>query len=361
MDWLDALRSHGALDSAAWLGGSIGVALLVRLLFHRIVQRLTRSTATDLDDLVAEALRTPTWMTIIAVGAWNALASSDIMGTLRYAGVGVLVTATILVWTVALAKLSERLLAWLVEHRDRYHTVVTRRTLPVFDITAKTVIYGGTVYFLFLAWEIDLTAWLASAGILGVVIGFASQDTLSNLMAGVFILADAPYRLGDYLLLDSGERGEVHEIGIRTTRLMTRDDVEIIVPNRIMANASIVNQSGGAREAFRVRVPVGVAYGTNIDRVRDELMESTIEVEGLTNDPAPRVRFRAFGASSLDFELMCWVDRPALRGRVKDILLTRIYKRFTEIGIEIPYSKHDVYLHQVEPEAEPTEPSTTQS
>jgi small-conductance mechanosensitive channel len=347
---LARFQDSQTLDAAGWLLGSLVLALIVRLMFHRLVEQLTQRTETDLDDLLAENLRNPAWMTVLAGGTWYATASVELPAPLPYALTGLLITITVLAWTTALARVAEALLDWLVEHRDRYHTVVTRRTLPVFDITAKTVIYGGTVYFLFLAWDVDLTAWLASAGIIGVAVGFASQDTLSNLVAGVFILADAPYKLGDYLVLESGERGEVTEIGIRTTRLMTRDDVEIIVPNKVMANASITNQSGGAREAFRVRIPVGVAYGSDVDQVRAELENIAATTEDVATEPMPRVRFREFGASSLDFELLCWVDRPAWRGRVKDQLLTTIYKRFDELDIEIPYSKHDVYLYPQPPE-----------
>ena len=131
--------------------------------------------------------------------------------------------------------------------------MVRPRTLPIFDIAARSVILCAAAYFVMLAWHIDVTAWLASAGIIGIAVGFAAQDTLANLFAGVFILADAPYKLGDYLVLENGDRGAVVEIGIRTTRLRTRDDVEIIVPNAVMANSRIVNQSGGPSSGFRVR------------------------------------------------------------------------------------------------------------
>lgn len=99
------------------------------------------------------------------------------------------------------------------------------------------VVTALAVYFVFLAWQIDVTAWMASAGILGLAVSFAAKDTLANLFSGVFIVADAPYKLGDFIVLDSGERGEVTHIGIRSTRLLTRDDVEVTVPNSIMGNA----------------------------------------------------------------------------------------------------------------------------
>jgi small-conductance mechanosensitive channel len=195
-----------------------------------------------------------------------------------------------------------------------------------------------------LAWNINVTAWLASAGILGLAISFAAKDTLANLFAGVFILADAPYKLGDYIVLDTGERGEVTHIGIRRTRLLTRDDVEITIPNSIMGNVKITNEAGGPHESYRIRIQVGVAYGSDIDQVHTVLEEVAREHPEVMQTPSPRVRFRAFGDSSLDHELLCWVEKPVRRGLVSHLPYTEIYKRFIAEGIEIPFPQRDVHL-----------------
>jgi small-conductance mechanosensitive channel len=123
--------------------------------------------------------------------------------------------------------------------------------------------------------------------------------------------------------------------------------VEITIPNAIMGNSRIVNESGGPYEKFRLRVSVGVAYGSDIDQVKSVLMDVALTEEQVCEEPEPRVRFRAFGASSLDLDLLCWIENPELRGRVLDALNTTIYKRFKTEGIEIPYSKHDVYIKEM--------------
>jgi small-conductance mechanosensitive channel len=226
------------------------------------------------------------------------------------------------------------------------HRYIQTRTVPLFDITVRTVIVGGAAYGILLAWHVDVTAWLASAGILGIAIGFAAKDTLANLFSGIFILADAPYKIGDYIVLDTGERGKVTEIGIRSTRILTRDDIQIIVPNAAIAAAKIVNESGGPHIKERVRVDVGVAYGSDIDQVRRVLMEIAAGSQLLAEDPEPRVRFRQLGESSLDFQLLGWVEDPELRGRAIDELLTTIYKRFAEENITIPFPQRDVHMRQ---------------
>jgi hypothetical protein len=197
---------------------------------------------------------------------------------------------------------------------------------------------------LLMVWDINPTAWLASAGVIGIAVGFAARDTLANLFAGFFIIADAPYKLGDYIVLDSGDRGEVTKVGIRSTRLLTRDDVEITVPNAEMANAKIFNESGGRWIKFRIRLKVGVAYGSDVDQVVELLEQITAEHDNVCRDPSPRVRMRGFGDSSLDFELLCWVNHPSERGLVTHELYMHIYKALNENGIEIPFPQRDVWV-----------------
>ncbi len=114
-----------------------------------------------------------------------------------------------------------------------------------------------------------------------------------------------------------------------------------------MGNTRIVNESGGPHEKFRIKVAVGVAYGSNIDQVRQVLHDIAIAEPQVCADPEPRIRFVTFGASSLDFELQSWVENPELRGQALDSLNSTIYKRFMAEGIEIPYSKHDLYIKEM--------------
>jgi len=187
---------------------SLLVALLARALFKGVVHRFTRSTKTELDDILARHLRRPVWASVAIAGAWYALSVFDLPKPVPYITTGLLATGTVVLWTIGISRITGEILEWLAARSDRF-AAVSPRTLPVFEFGARAVVYGAALYFLFLAWNVDLTGWLASAGIVGIAVGFAARDTLANLFAGVFILADAPYKLGDYLILDSGERGRV--------------------------------------------------------------------------------------------------------------------------------------------------------
>jgi small-conductance mechanosensitive channel len=322
------------------------LALLVRLFFARVVLTFTQHTQTTVDDYIARALRFPVVATILAAGVWWALVATELSGTLRYLASGMLITAVALLWTTAAMRIGHMLLELLSQRVDQVPWIQPK-TLPLFDMMLKVVVVGGFAYVACIAWRIPLASWLTSAGIVGIAVGFAAKDTLANLFSGIFIIADAPYQMGDFIILDNGIRGVVIEIGIRSTRLLTRDDVEVTVPNAVIANAKIVNETGGQTQKMRVRVKVSAAYGTDIDRVREALLAATDGVEHLCADPAPRVRFREFGDSGLLFELLAWIVEPIYRGRVLDELNSRVYRNFATSGIEIPYPKQDLYVKEL--------------
>jgi MscS family membrane protein len=326
----------------AVLGGAVVLALAVYVLFDRVGRHLVRRTTTELDDLVVDRFRLPLAGTVVLVGVWYALAHLALPERFGFAATGALLSVGVIGWTISLAGTASRLLDWVVRNRERYATVVTNRTLPVFDLAAKVFLWGGSAYFLLLAWGVDVSAWLASAGIVGVALGFASQDTLANLVSGVFILADAPYKLGDWVVLDSGERGQVVEIGMRTTRLRTRDDVIVILPNKVMAGARIQNQSTAGEDGVRVRVKVTVAYGTELPAVHAALVALAAEVPGVAPSPEPRIRLRALGVSGLEHELMFWVRDPSTVGLASHLVLCAAYDRLRALGVEIPYPQLDV-------------------
>ena len=122
--------------------------------------------------------------------------------------------------SMLLAKLVDLLTSTILASMSRLADRVTwleARTLPLFDNLSKIVVFGLAVYFFLIAWELDLPAWLASAGIMGIAVGFAAKDTLANLFGGLFVIMDAPYKLGDFINLDSGERGRVIKIGLHSS------------------------------------------------------------------------------------------------------------------------------------------------
>jgi small-conductance mechanosensitive channel len=139
----------------------------------------------------------------------------------------------------------------------------------------------------------------------------------------------------------------VTRIGLRSTSLLTRDDVEVSIPNSVMGSSKIVNEAGGPPRRYRIRTRITVAYGTEIDPVVELLMGVADDHDKAMAQPAPRVRFRKFGESGLEFELLCWIVRPADRGRVLHQLNSEIYRRFAAAKIKIPPPQRELYIREL--------------
>jgi small-conductance mechanosensitive channel len=345
IDFLNNYSDNAYIKAAIIIVVSLLLSRLFNSVISRFILKVADKTENHLDNQIIHISRPAisSSLVLVAIGLSIILILPDKSGQIIS---GVFYTLALLVWAVFLIRLSRILLTYF-SRNDRYLPLVTRQTLPLFQNIAVLLIFGLVIYIVFRLWNIDMTAWLASAGIIGIAVGFAAKDTLANLFSGVLILADAPYQIGDYIVLDSGERGQVTHIGIRSTRMLTRGDVELTIPNSIMGNTKIINESGGPYKKFRICINVGVAYGSDVDQVKKILIDIALAEEKVCADPEPRVRFRKFGASSLDLDLLCWVEDPALRGLVMDVLLTTIYKEFNNRNIEIPYSKQDVYIKEL--------------
>jgi small-conductance mechanosensitive channel len=324
------------------------LAKIADIIMNRLLKRLLKITRFTLDDQILQIFDRPIFVSILLFGLALAADRLKLSQTVYFVTLSGLKTIAIFIWGIALARFLKLIIAE-VSHDSRRFVLIQERTLPLFSNLCMIIVVALALYFMLLAWNINVTAWMASAGILGLAISFAAKDTLANLFAGVFILADAPYKLGDFIVLQTGERGVVTHIGIRSTRMLTRDDVEITVPNSIMGNVKITNETGGPYEKYRIRIKVGVAYGSDIDKVQSLLLNVAESHPEVCKIPSPRVRFRAFGDSSLDHELLCWVEKPVLRGRVSHALNTEIYKRFLKEGIEIPFPQRDIHIRSVTP------------
>jgi small-conductance mechanosensitive channel len=322
------------------------VARIATAIVVKIIGRLVKRTNVRWDDQVVAVFHTPLFWSLVFIGLVLAVEPLGFPQAAENIFQSIIATTLVIIWTGFLLRFI-RIVLRAMSRSARENSMVRPQTVPLFENLGLLIALVVAIYLIFRSWDIDMTAWLASAGVVGIAVGFAAKDTLANLFSGVFILADAPYKIDDYIVLDSGERGKVTHIGIRSTRLLTRGDVEITIPNSIMGNTRVINESGGPYEKYRIKVSVGVAYGSDIDQVKDVLMEIAVKEPQVCDDPEPRVRFRTFGASSLDLDLLCWTETPEVRGRVLDILNTTIYKRFNAEGIEIPYSKQDVYIKEM--------------
>lgn len=326
--------------------GSFAVAWLVEALILQVLRRAAARTKTELDDIAIELLRRPIYFSLLMVGIDWSVRLYDPPGELvEHVVRSSFFTVAIVIWAFALVRMTSVVLKSFAR-QPKPGAIMQARTLPLFDIVAKSSVLAAAIYLGMLAWHIDVGAWLASAGIVGVAVGLAAQDSLANYFAGVFIIADAPYKLHDVITLDDGTRGRVIDIGLRSTRIHTRDGVEINVPNSVLGSMKIENRSAGPGLEERIAVEVGVAYGSDVDEVIAVLERAAQKIPERVEDKSPEVYMKSFGASSLDFDVKVWIH-PQHFEEVRSALFVQIYKALAEAKIEIPFPQTDLHVKEL--------------
>lgn len=312
------------------------------IFIDKILKRLAGFTKFSFDDKLISFIHGPVCWTVAFLGILHGLILLELRSPWNNILPLVVKSLILFVWWIA----AIRIVNWL---SDKSFPIAARTGDAGRDIfllfknifRVAAVIIG--ILWMLAIWNVSLTPLFASAGIAGIAVALAAKDTLANFFGGISIFVDKPFKIGDYIILDTGERGEVVDIGIRSTRVKTRDDVLITVPNSILANIKIINESAPVPR-YRIRIPVGVAYESDLEKVEDILVEIAKSNSMVSKDPEPRARLRAFGDSSIDFELLCWVNDPRDKGLVMHQIMNTIFKAFEKEGVSIPFPQRDVHL-----------------
>jgi len=320
------------------------LAKIADVFTDKIVRRVTKFTKSSLDDRIVDLIHRPIFFTVVIIGAVHSIKLLNMPEQTVFYLNGVLFSVLAIIWSICIIRISTLVIENAV-HKVADITGLGKEVAPLFENIWKVVVIVAAAMVILSIWKISITPLLASAGIVGAAVALASKDTLANFFGGISIFIDKPYKIGDYIVLEGGERGEVIKIGIRSTRIKTRDDILITIPNSIIANVKIINESAPIPN-FRIRIPISVAYGTDIDKVEEILLDIAKNNDNVLGTPEPRVRFRSFGDSALNFELLCWAKEPAIRGRTIHEINKEVYNKFKEVNITIPFPHRTVYLRE---------------
>ena len=200
---------------------------------------------------------------------------------------------------------------------------------------------------------IQIAPFLAGAGVVGLALSLAAKDTLSNLIAGVLLIMDRPFQVGDRIELwnaplETGTWGDVIEIGLRATKIRNPDNLVVVVPNNEIMQRDIINYTMSG-EHIRLRIPFSCAYDSDIEQAKRLLKEAAAEVPGVQMDPEPIVIVRGFGPSEVNLELRVWIKEARHRRRIADEITEIAMLKFHAGGVEIPYPKRELYIKTEEP------------
>ncbi len=239
---------------------------------------------------------------------------------------------------------------WISSHTKRFlfNRILANSGLArslqyaIAQIASKVVLVVGVIMVLENT-GIHLAALTVFAGAVGVGVGFGLQNITSNFISGLVILAERPISIGDRVEV-AGVAGQVKHIRARSTIIVTNDNITMIVPNTKFIDSPVTNWTYGDPRV-RFRVPVGVAYGSDMKQVSEALIAAGSEHPKALKDPAPSVFLKKFGDNSIDFELVVWSEEMSYRpARFKSDLNFLIEKKLREAGITIPFPQRDVYI-----------------
>jgi len=244
---------------------------------------------------------------------------------------------------LALVFMAERYLRKLVVRRALARTHFSPDLQYAISRFAGYCFIATGFFFALKLINLDLSALAVVVGALSVGVGFGMQNIVSNFVSGLIILAERPIAIGHRIEVGT-VAGQVTRINLRSTTVVTNDNITIIVPNSDFISRAVTNWSHGDPKV-RMRLPVGVAYGSDVDKLLKTLLEAAAENPNVLQEPAPSVRFLGFGDSSLDFELAVWTILMAHRPtRFRSDLYFTIERKLRENNIEIPFPQRDLHL-----------------
>jgi small-conductance mechanosensitive channel len=325
------------------------IAIIVLVILDPIIKKATEKSETKIDDIILQIIRKPILILIILYGVVVSLRELELPSEFMYWVEGAYSIGFFLMMIWIGYKVFQGVLLQIG------HALAKRTTAEVDKTLVPAIQKIGTIAIAFIAFsailgylQIDLTLFVAGGVVISMVIAFAAQDTLSNFFAGLFLILEPKFKEGDLIYFE-GDTFEVKKIGMRTTQLYDLyKHIEVVMPNNKLANEKLINITEPDRR-IKDSVEIGVAYGTDPQKVQDILMEIVMKHPDVITDDADRkpfTRFSEFGDSSLNFKIGFWVLDLDDRFRVKSEINQELYYRLAKENIEIPFPQRDVHLYE---------------
>jgi len=336
----------------AWIDLSISV--LVILVFWLLVSRLVyaglkktiQKTGNRYAETFIDQIRRQIFIIILVVGFQ--------MGTVRLAVLDAIVkrwlnqfyTAVyVVIATVILWRLLDTVVEWYqteVEPKRERHQVDT--ILLLLQRGARVLLISISGIMLLSLYNINVNALIAALGVGGLALSLAAQDTLSNVISGIMIMLDQPFRVGDRIEIQRlGTWGDVIDIGLRSTRIRTRDNRLVIVPNNSISSDQIVNYSY-PDPRYRIEIEIGIGYGQDIEQVRQILVDTVRQVDGVIPDKPVDALYVTMDPSAMIFRVRWWIHSYLDTRRMFDRVNTALQVSLDENGIKTPYNTLDINI-----------------
>jgi small-conductance mechanosensitive channel len=330
------------------LVAAVALSWLAGKLVEFTVRRYTTKTVTQLDDVFIQSIRTPIRIAIIVAGIQVALTGLSFISADWLTGFeDIFFVAYLFLIYIALYMLIGGLAAWygqeVVYNTD---TTLDDKFLTFFRALSRIVITVIAFVILLGHFGIEPSALVTTLGISTLAVALAAQETLSDVISGFMILLDQPFSIGDRVeLQEINTWGDVVEVGLRSTRILTRDNRLVTVPNSVIGKGLIVNYSDPST-VYRVQTHVGVAYGTDLDEARSVLIEALKQESWVMLEQPIEALMLEFGENALIFRVRCWIKDYVETRRTLDKMNSALYRALYKAEIKLPAPRRDVHLYQ---------------
>jgi small-conductance mechanosensitive channel len=330
-----------AIIFAAWL-----LSRLSKLFISFISTKLIGRTTTKLDDVIVKAADFPLRGTILIGGLDLAQTQISLIPASWDVHIDrVLFVLYFSLIYIFLYRLIGGLIFWYGrEVADKTETELDDRFLDLFRRIGLLVLTIVVIVTVLGRYGIEVSALVTTLGIGSLAVALAAQETLGDMISGFTIMIDQPFKVGDRIeVLDIDTWGDVVEIGLRSTRILTRDNRMVSVPNSVIGKGLIVNYSDPST-VYRVETHVGVAYGTDIEKARQVMIEAIRAQDWVMKEKLIEALFLEFGDSALTFRVRCWIEDYIETRRIIDKMNTVLYQALNDAEIDIPFPQRDIRL-----------------
>ncbi len=344
------VQIHPSLGTKYYLSVSILIIffLISRIFVYfieKVILSLTKKTKTEIDDLVVKKTSWPTSALLIIIGLKLATIPLLITGRLEYLihnSLNSLIIVTITYITIVVGDVI--IDNWGKTFAARTKSTVDDSLLPLTHKFLKIIIALIGLSFILNEWDINVAPYLASLGIVGIVLGFAMQDSLKNIFGGVSLILDKNFKVGDVIRLGT-DIGTVEDIGLRSTKIKTIKNEMIIIPNGSLANATLINLAL-PDPSTRLILNFSVEYGSEPEKVKKVVLEAVSKIDYVVKEPRPEIYFTKMAEFSLDFRLQTWIKTYKDTLKAEDQINTAIYETLNKHKIAIPFPTRTVYMRK---------------
>jgi len=323
------------------------VFLVIKILIFilvKVIPIFTRKTKTTLDDEILKRSSRPLTVIAALAGIRFALGEIRLEETIEATIEGVVLTLIIVAASFLVYYILDAIIViGFTDFGKKTKVKVNESLLLFFHSILKIVLIVVSFLVILASWGIEIGPLLAGIGVAGIAIAFALQSTLANVFGGISMLLDKSIQVGEVIKLDDGTSGKVSKINLRSTKILTFDNELVIVPNGKLSESNIQNIALPNPKA-RVVIPFGVAYGSNIDKVKKIVLKEVKKVGHYISDPEPSVKFLEMADSALNFKAFFHVDSYENRYGALDEANTLIYNALNKAKIEIPFPQMDVHV-----------------